>query len=111
MPVRETRRRIAPGGGLRFLIALSLLLVTVAGVPCLAASSRLAADPNELYERAVARLQKGDLEGATADTAKLRDLVRGRPEWDPEGTFAKTLLPSLQGRLRRLHSTSAALDQ
>jgi hypothetical protein len=109
MPARETHRRIATRHGL--LIAASLLVAAVAGGSWVAAASRLAADPNELYERAVARLQKGDLEGATADTAKLRDLVRGRPEWDPEGTFRRTLLPSLQGRLRRLHAASAALDQ
>ncbi|HYV19855.1 MAG TPA: hypothetical protein VFC25_12595 [Verrucomicrobiae bacterium] len=111
MPARETRRPSAPRPGRGFLIASFLLAVTTAGAPCFAAATRLAADPNELYERAVMRLEKGDLEGATADTAQLRDLVRTRPQWDPEGTYRKTLLPSLQGRLRRLHAASAALDQ
>jgi PAS domain-containing protein len=111
MPARETRGRIAPRHDL--LIAATLLVLAASGVArtAAAAASRLAADPNELYERAVARLEKGDLEAATADTARLRDLVLGRPEWDPEGTFRRTLLPSLQGRLRRLHAASAALDQ
>jgi len=111
MPARETRRPSALPPGRGVLIAAFVLALAAAGVPCFAAATRLAADPNELYERAVARLEKGDLEGATSDTAQLRDLVRTRPQWDPEGTYRRTLLPSLQGRLRRLHAASAALDQ
>jgi hypothetical protein len=107
MPARDARP---------FRIAAALLIAAAAGaVPAPAAaassSSRIAADPNELYERASERLQKGDLAGASADAAKLRDLIRTRPAWDPDGTYAKTLLPPLQGKIRRLKAAAAALDQ
>jgi len=107
MPARDARP---------LRIASALLIAAAAGAfpaPAAAASpsSRIAADPNELYERASERLQKGDLAGASADAAKLRDLIHARPAWDPDGTYAKTLLPPLQGKIRRLKAAAAALDQ
>ena len=100
-------RRKAP----RALLVVALLAVMAAGVVPAAAARKVAADPNELYERASARLQKGDLPGASADAAKLFDLIRAHPQWDPDGAYAKTLLPPLQARIRRLKAASAALDQ
>jgi hypothetical protein len=105
MPVLDGRAR-----GLLSAASILVLAAAAAARPA-AAASRLAADPNELYERSSARLEKGDLPGAAAEAAKLYELVHGHPEWDPEGSFARTLLPPLQARIRRLKGASAALDQ
>ncbi|HEV8202062.1 MAG TPA: hypothetical protein VGS03_18785 [Candidatus Polarisedimenticolia bacterium] len=103
MPARRTTRLA--------LLAVALLVVMAAGVATAPAASKIAADPNELYERASAKLQKGDLPGASTDAARLFDLVRAHPQWDPDGAYAQTLLPPLQARIRRLKAASATLDQ
>jgi hypothetical protein len=68
------------------------------------------ADPHELYERARTRLEAGQLDEAAALLQKLHALIAARPEWDPDGTFARDLAPPLQARLLRLQDAAAALD-
>jgi hypothetical protein len=116
MTAREPRlaRLILPTlGSLVTLAALSFAATGAAGVAprSAGAAARRAADPNELYERSVRSLEQGDLRGSAAAAAQLRDLVRTRPEWDPEGTFGKVLLPPLQAKIGRLQAAAAALDR
>jgi hypothetical protein len=104
MNARETRPTLL------LIVPTILACAALAGGLAAAAASRRAADPNELYERSVQSLERGDLTGAAASATKLRDLVHARPEWDPEGSFGKTLLPPLLGKIRRLQAATAALD-
>ena len=77
----------------------------------LAARTRPEADPHELYERAVGQLEQGRIEDSVASAARLRDLVRTKPRWDPEGAFSRDLLPPLEARQKRLLGAAHALDQ
>lgn len=83
--------------------------VLIAASAVLAGSS-LEADPHELYDRARARLEAGHLDDAAALLQKLQALVAARPQWDPDGTFTRDLVPPLQARLVRLQAAAAALD-
>ena len=110
MPVREPR--LAARLFLPSVAALAAFAVfTFTATRAAGAASRRAADPNELYERSIRSLERGDLQGSAASAAKLRDLVHTRPEWDPEGTFGKVLLPPLQAKIGRLKAAAAALDK
>ena len=77
----------------------------------LAARARKEADPHELYERAAQQLEQGQLEESVASVARLRELVAAKPQWDPEGTFSRDLLPPLEARQKRLLAAARALDQ
>jgi hypothetical protein len=100
--------RIAAALFAGFLIAAAPHPGTTAA---LAAASSIEADPHELYDRARARLEAGHLEEAAALLQKLQALVAARPEWDPDGTFTRDLVPPLQARLVRLEGAAAALDE
>jgi hypothetical protein len=80
-----------------------------AGSPSVS-SAPVEADAHELYEHARARLEAGHLDEAAAFLQRLQALLAARPEWDPDGTFAKDLVPPLQARLNRLVAAAAALD-
>ena len=89
------------------VLAGALLL----GVTCLRGASQVEADPHELYERAREYLADGELRGAGLVLSRLRTLIAKGPEWDPEGVFAKELLPPLQARLNRLQGVARKLDE
>ena len=91
----------------RSAIVLSLLFL--AAGPCLG-STAAPPDPHQLYDKARLSLERGDLRGSAAALARLQDLVAKRPAWDPQGAFAKVLLPRLGLRLRRLQSACRQLD-
>src|SRR5881296_302559 len=88
------------------VVAGALLL----GVTCVRGASQVEADPHELYERARGYLADGELRGAGLVLSRLRTLIAKGPEWDPEGVFAKELLPPLQSRLNRLQAVAHKLD-
>lgn len=69
------------------------------------------ADPHDLYDRARAHVSEGELKEAAATITRLRALIESRPGWDPEGVFAKRLLPPLQSRLNRLLNATQRLDE
>src|SRR6266850_7358129 len=56
-------------------------------------------------------MRSGKLKAAAAGAARLREFVTRHPEWDPDGVFAKELLPSMESRLRRLQLTARELEQ
>ena len=91
--------------------AALLAALVLFGVTCLPAAPRAAADPHELYEKARELAAGGDLKGAAGALADLRALIAGRPGWDPEGVFAKRLLPPLAARVGRLQGAARALDE
>ena len=80
------------------------------GVTCARAASQVEADPHELYERAREFLADGELRAAGSSLSRLRTMIEKRPDWDPEGVFAKELLPPLQARLNRLQGVAHKLD-
>jgi len=84
--------------------------VVVLGVTCVRGASQVEADPHELYERARGCLADGELRAAGSAISRLRTLIEKRPDWDPEGVFAKELLPPLQARLSRLQAVAHKLD-
>jgi hypothetical protein len=77
----------------------------------LAAQARPEADPHELYERAADQLEQGRLQDSCAAATRLRELIAARPQWDPEETFSRDLLPPLEARQKRLLGAARALDQ
>jgi hypothetical protein len=81
------------------------------GVTCPQAASPVEADPHELYDRARDYLADGELRAAGSALSRLRTLIEKRPDWDPEGLFAKELLPPLQARLGRLQVVARRLDE
>jgi hypothetical protein len=95
MPARDWRGAI----GVLLLSATRLL-----------ASSQLEADPHDLYEAARGHLRNGELQAAESAIARLRGLVAPGSRWDPDGVFAKELLPPLSARLRRMQAAARALD-
>jgi hypothetical protein len=84
--------------------------VLILGATHLQARERIEADPNELYERTLGQIANGELPAAAASLSRLRSLVTRGRDWDPEGTFARDLLPPLQERLARLQETALRLD-
>jgi hypothetical protein len=68
------------------------------------------ADPHDLYTSALNDLTKGDLQAADAALARLRAIIKASPQWDPEGVFARELLPPLSARLKRLQGAARKLD-
>ncbi len=73
-------------------------------------ASQVEVDPHELYDRSREYLADGELRAAATALARLGTLIAKRPDWDPEGTFAKELLPPLQARLKRLQEIARQLD-
>lgn len=67
-------------------------------------------DPNELYGRAVAQIQDGELEAAQSTTDDLRKLISENSRWDPDSAFSVEILPSLADKLARLRSAERSLD-
>jgi hypothetical protein len=67
-------------------------------------------DPHSIYHIIHQDLQRGDLESAAGNAAKLRELITRHPEWDPDRVFAKELLPPLAARLDQLRRAAAELD-
>src|SRR5206468_6086395 len=51
------------------------------------------------------------LQAAEAALSSLSALIAKRPDWDPEGVFAKELLPPIEARLRRLQAAGRLLDE
>src|SRR5687767_8265766 len=79
------------------------------GITCLDAAPKVEADPHELYERARDFLADGELRAAATSLARLKSLITERPDWDPEGVFARELLPPLSDRLNRLQGVARKL--
>jgi hypothetical protein len=90
---------------------LVLAVLLALGTGFVASATGPDPDPNELLETARGQLTAGDLDGAGKSLADLRGLLSVTPEWDPDGMFSDTLLPEMEGRLMRLRTTLAALDQ
>ncbi len=88
------------------LLAGALLL----GTTGLRAAGPIEADPHELYERGREYLAHGQLQEAATAFSSLSALIAKRPGWDPEGAFAKELLPPLIARLERLQGAAGKLD-
>jgi len=83
----------------------------LAGIVSLGSVAHVEADPHELYEKARDHLTQGRLRECATTLARLHDLITTRPDWDPEGTFARELLPPLQARLGRLERSARRLDE
>ena len=81
------------------------------GFARLQATPKVEADPHELYERARESLADGELRAAATSLSRLKALIADRPDWDPEGVFAKELLPPLSDRLSRLQGVARKLDE
>src|SRR5690242_9851627 len=88
------------------VLAGVLILASV----CAAPAAPVEADPHELYERAREFLADGELRAAGSALTRLRTMIEKRPDWDPEGVFAKELLPPIQARLARLQTVAHRLD-
>jgi len=88
-----------------FLVAAALHVPLVIGAP------KVEADPHELYDRAREFLADGELRAAATSLSRLKTLIADRPDWDPEGVFAKELLPPLSDRLVRLQGAARRLDE
>ncbi|HEU5180002.1 MAG TPA: hypothetical protein VFW45_04375 [Candidatus Polarisedimenticolia bacterium] len=85
-----------------------LVLALIAG--SLIHAGEMETDPHQLYAQAKGQMRKGDLAEASASLAKLRSLISRNPKWDPDGAFAKELIPSFSTRLERLQKVAADLD-
>jgi hypothetical protein len=92
----------------RIVVLASLCL---AGVVSLGTAPYVEADPHELYDKAADLLTKGRLHECAATLTRLHALITSRPDWDPEGTFARDLLPPLRARLGRLEASAKRLDE
>jgi len=88
----------------KLLLLPALLLLAATAAP--AAQE----DPHDLLDKARTRLKQGDLAGASAATTSLHQLLAKDPRWDPDGTFARHLLPSLEGRIERATKITRDLD-
>src|SRR6185295_15782157 len=88
-----------------FLVAAAL------GIPLVIGAPKVEADPHELYDRAREFLADGELRAAATSLSRLKTLIADRPDWDPEGVFAKELLPPLSDRLGRLQGAARRLDE
>ncbi|HEV8702223.1 MAG TPA: hypothetical protein VGV60_13200 [Candidatus Polarisedimenticolia bacterium] len=91
--------------------AAGLTVALVLGITLANAAPKVEADPHELYDRACEFLADGELRAAATSLSRLKSLIADRPDWDPEGVFAKELLPPLSDRLSRLQGASRRLDE
>jgi hypothetical protein len=90
---------------------LALALALVLGITFVSGAPKVEADPHELYDRAREFLADGELRAAATSLSRLKTLIAERPDWDPEGVFAKELLPPLVERLTRLQAVARKLDE
>src|SRR2546425_6923545 len=110
---REGARSSSPPAETPGMIVRRTAVLTGAlllGVTCLRAASQVEAARHELCERAREYLADGELRAAGSALSRLRTMIEKRPDWDPEGVFAKELLPPLQSRLNRLQHVARKLD-
>ena len=91
--------------------AAGLTLALVLGITFMSGAPKVEADPHELYDRAREFLADGELRAAATSLSRLKTLIAERPDWDPEGVFAKELLPPLVDRLTRLQAVARKLDE
>ena len=91
--------------------AVFLLIAAALHLPLVIGAPRVEADPHELYDRAREFLADGELRAAATSLSRLKTLIADRPDWDPEGVFAKELLPPLSERLGRLQGAARQLDE
>jgi hypothetical protein len=91
--------------------AAGLTLALVLGITFVSGAPKVEADPHELYDRAREFLADGELRAAATSLSRLKTLIAERPDWDPEGVFAKELLPPLVERLTRLQAVARKLDE
>ena len=77
------------------------------------ASIALAADPDphDIYQLTGEQIRSGKLKAAAAGATRLREFITRHPEWDPDGIFARELLPSMESRIGRLQHTARELEQ
>jgi hypothetical protein len=63
-----------------------------------------------LFSEAREAFDRGDIERAESTIGSLRDLLDAHPGWDPDGSFAKVLLPELEARMSRAQTAIAELN-
>lgn len=61
-------------------------------------------DPHDILTTARARLENGDLNGAEDSAARLEELIRGNPEWDPRGIYSDRFLPEIVAAIARIRA-------
>jgi len=90
----------------KFTTCVTALLIL--GLPSGVAST--ADDPQSLFDEAREAFNGSDIEKAESTIESLRDLLDADPGWDPDGSFAKVLLPKLEARMSRTRAAIAELN-
>jgi hypothetical protein len=76
----------------------------------LAAGATIVSDPQSLLAETQTAIERGDLPAAESAARALRSIIDSDPLWDPDGAFAATFLPEVEGRIQRLRDATAGLD-